>query len=124
MESSNGCQVDCSLASSQGEKWAKDKAWLPSTCLPGVRALVACNGYSGKVIAIEDHRFCIDESRVLRHASKYQQLPAYIAQLDNYTEMNARNLLRQIVKHVQALHEHCIVHRALNPENVYVFQVC
>jgi hypothetical protein len=57
------------------------KAWLDSSCLPGVRALVARNGYCGKIVAIEERRFGIDETRALRHPLKYVKLPTYIGQL-------------------------------------------
>jgi hypothetical protein len=103
---------------------ARHKAWLDASCLPAVRALVVRKGYAGKVVQIDTNEFCIDESRVLRHTRQYPQLVTYVGQLHDYTEVQARNLWRQLVAHVQTLHEHGVLHRDLHPDDIYVVEVC
>jgi serine/threonine protein kinase len=98
----------------------QNKFWLEASALEGICALISRNGFQGKISNKGGDSFLVKEC-VSEDSSSH--LPNYIARLESYTELECRELIRQMAENIRALHEQRVVHRNLNIDNVLVVQV-
>lgn len=81
-----------------------------------IARLMATGGFHGRVVTSQNSYMMVEEFG----SSRACVVAEYIASLSQYTELECRNIFRQIALRVLALHDAGLAHRNLHPQNLIV----
>ncbi len=79
--------------------------------------LISSGGFHGRIVAEQNGYILIEEESMAQRAV---MLPRYLAAIRRYTELECRDIFRQMVLCVGTYHDSGVAHRNLNPSNFVV----
>jgi len=101
---------------------ADGRFWIDEGLQIALITIISANIYSAREV-IERRTdestlglICIEETT----PPECLPIPEYLRKLPTYTEMDCRNVLRQLAEAIKTMHEAGIAHRNLNLENVVI----
>jgi serine/threonine protein kinase len=83
-----------------------------------VAHLSATGRFHGRVVALQDSYMVVEEFTLDNRNTMV--LPVFVANVRRYTELDCRNIFRQIASCVQMFHAVGLSHRNLHPANFVV----